>query len=439
MPKHSHFKGKEALESSHREIHSLSIRTKTCEEQRKENNDDIKIENIRMLMKSSNSNTSRVLTPKITNNGLPSRVEPSELPNFSDIPPIERTPCIDKDHEFLDDMLDDSLMTLETLPESDSESEDMGSCICITNEADSCICVSPTDEEDSCNLYSSASSSACSKQSHTVHFADEVGLPIQSIRRYKCDRRQREHSELLILCICPEKKTFEFLHVGYHHYEESATSVQDLMRGLPAMCTNPNFANARFVALYRNNGIDKTFENLCTPPAKHTSTVNNDTTNSSSNGQYSLPLQDCAFRENELVVAAIDGSSELAVLAGIGPLLSNEKILKTLKRARRSRRGLKFLKRREDDRNNSIGSDYHRQKSHDLSFRRRRKAKKESKGSDETHPNTVPNLDKDCGDLVDEDCHDYNPLHDVAEYHKQLLLGIFAVSSGTVVLSALGF
>ena len=136
-------------------------------------------------------------------------------------------------------------------------------------------------------------------------------------------------------------------------------------------------------------------------------------------------------------MAAIHGSSEPAVLAGIGPLLSNQKILKTLKRGRRSRRGLKFISRYGYGGDDGKDGLYHRQKSRNLS-RRRRKTKKQIKGSDEKHPNAVPQMDADCGELVDEYCHDYDPLYDVAEYHTKLLLGILAVGSGTVVFSALG-
>lgn len=441
MPNHNHFASNETSESSHCEIPTFLTQTKACEEEdKKENNNDQRIENNMMMMRYSNNTISNSIFLKSTNSSNPSTMEPSEFPNFPDLPSIDQPHCIVKDHQDLDDQRDDSFLTQETAPESDSETDVINSCTCI-DEAESCICVTSPDIEGSCSQYLSASSSMYSKQSLSVHFADEVGLPIKSIRRYECDRRQREHCELMVLCICPEKKTFEFLHVGYHRYQESDTSLANLLSGLPDMCTNPIFAKAKFAALYHNNGVDRVFENLCSPRAKPTDPADNKKTIGSNsddcgNETCRLSLQDCAFRENEVVVAAIDGSSERAVLLGIGPLLRNEKILKTLKRARRSRRGLKFVRGEADD---DKGSSYLLQKNRGMSLRRRR-TKKESKGSDEKHPNAnaVPKLDSDCGELVDEYCHDYDPLYDVAEYHRKLLLGIFAIGSGTAIFVALG-
>jgi len=422
LPKHPHFASKDISRFSPCEVQNFLTQTKACKkEEKKENSNEHGIENNQMMMRSSNNTLSSSIYLKSTSISNTSTMEPSEFPNFSDLSPIKKPYCIAKDHQDLDDQRDDSFRTQETVPETDSETDDM-------------------------DIVTKASSSMYSKQSLSVHFADEVGLPIESIRHYECDRRQREHSELVVLCICPEKKTFEFLHVGYHRYQENDTSLADLLRGLPDMCTNPVFAKAKFVSLYRNNGVDRVFENLCAPRAKQTDPAVNETTIDSNsddcdNEMCRLPLQDFAFRENEVVVAAIDGSSERAVLLGIGPLLRNEKILKTLKRARRSRRGLKFVRGEADG---DKGSSNHLQKSRDLSVRRRR-TKKESKVPDENHPkpnavpnDAVPNLDSDCGGLVDEYCHDYDPLYDVAQYHRQLLLGIIAISSGTAIFAALG-
>lgn len=163
--------------------------------------------------------------------------------------------------------------------------------------------------------------------------------------------------------------------------------------------------------------------------------------------ECSLLLRDCAFRENELVVAAIEGSSERAVLEGIGPLLSNANVMKTLKRGRRSRRGLKFVGGEdEEDKSNR----YHRQKRRYLSLRKRQKKHKNDGNKEQpetkyshaivaaTKTKTNTTTTQCTGDLVDEYCHDYDPFQDVGEYHKQLLFGILAVGSGTIVFSALG-
>ena len=342
---------------SPRNIFRLSTQCK--EEEEKTENNEHEFENIPALLISSETTINSSITLRKSNK---TEMESHELPNFSNISPIKKAPKHNRDSSF---------QTQETLPESDSE--DSGS---------------------------SLSSSVCSKQS--VRFADEVGLPIQSIMHYEC--QPPEHSELLVLCLCPIKKTFEFLHVGYH----GATLV-DLLSALPGMCTNEVFGDSKFTFLYRNSGL--AFENLCEEPESET-----------------ITLRECGFRENEVVVAAVEGSPRRAVLEGIGPLLGNAKIRKTLKRARRSRRGLKFVRaksEREDP--------YHLQKRRDLSLRRKN-AKKETKRIDVI----VPKIEPDAAELVDEYCHDYDPLYDVAEYHKHLLLGILAIGSGTVVFSALG-
>eukprot|EP00751_Fragilariopsis_kerguelensis_P016425 CAMPEP_0170841036 /NCGR_PEP_ID=MMETSP0734-20130129/4932_1 /TAXON_ID=186038 /ORGANISM="Fragilariopsis kerguelensis, Strain L26-C5" /LENGTH=245 /DNA_ID=CAMNT_0011208955 /DNA_START=262 /DNA_END=1000 /DNA_ORIENTATION=- len=179
------------------------------------------------------------------------------------------------------------------------------------------------------SFHSSSSGIDEDVHSNSVRFADEIGLPIEHILLYECDRKQREHSELLVLCICPEKKKFEFLHVGYHHHQENkdesdddkddkiievltsptmyptntttAATVQDLIQGLPNMCTDPTFVNANFVTLYRNNGKgDSIFRKL---------------------EEHLLPLTNGGFRENELVVAAIEGSSETNELFSKGSVL----------------------------------------------------------------------------------------------------------------------
>ncbi len=326
---------------SPRELLRLS---KHCgeEEEKNENNDH---DHIRELVINSNIRSSITLTNS-------TKME-SEFPGLSSISPIKKK--WDHDHQ------DSSFQTQETVPESDSED-------------------------------SSPSSSFCSKQ---LRFADEVGLPIQSIVHYECT--QDEHSELVVLCLCPVRKNFEFLHVGYH-----GATLKDLLAKIPGLCTNKFFGESKFSALYRSSGLS--FANLCEEPCEK------------------LTLRECGFRENEVVVAAIEGSSERAVLAGIGPLLGNPKILKTLKRARRSRRGLKFVRGKDEE------MPYHLQKRRDLSLRRKSTIKKKDELA-------IPKIEPE---LVDEYCRDYDPLYDVTEYHKQLLRGILAVGAGTIVLSALG-
>jgi len=414
--------------------------TKDCNEEKKENSDDQDgFESVGIKGSSSTSITSSITVKNIHISDRHSSNDTgdtrrSELSSFSKIPSFQIPPCVTKDNQQPATGIgqgDDSFETQETVSETDSEHD------CATHE----------DGEDS----TSSQDSSFSKQSNSVRFADEVGLPIKSILHYECDRKEREHSELLVLCICPEKKSFEFLHVGYHRDEGNKTSVNDLLRDMPGMCINPVFANARFVAVYRNNHTDRVFEKLGSPLANR---ISDETLTSSKqnerqvdDSECSLLLRDCAFRENELVVAAIEGSSERAVLEGIGPLLSNANVMKTLKRGRRSRRGLKFVGGEdEEDKSNR----YHRQKRRYLSLRKRQKKHKNDGNKEQpetkyshaivaaTKTKTNTTTTQCTGDLVDEYCHDYDPFQDVGEYHKQLLFGILAVGSGTIVFSALG-
>jgi len=236
----------------------------------------------------------------------------------------------------IDDQRDDSFQTQETASESDSEADDNGSSNDCLNLSDHSF--ARLDEQDS-------------TQHHSVRFADEIGLSLRTIHHYVCDRKQREHSELIVLCISPEMRKFEFLQVGYHKHNEdsseTAPCVQDLLRSIPSMCTDSFFSNANFVSLYRRKGVEHPhFENMC---VSQSTTQNEDT--------LSVPLQDCGFRENEMIVAAIEDSSETAVLQGIGSLLGNNLVRKSLKQGCRSKRGLKFVTGSERQRTNHNDKD----------------------------------------------------------------------------------
>ena len=457
-------------------------RTKSFEEEKKENDDDLSSSTSTSTNSSSSSSSSSSITTSITitlkntNDADPSDdpsavLEPPDFTSFSDLPSFQMPPSLTKDQD-LDDHRDDSFQTHSSFSESSSEEEEdnhksMNSC-CRNNE-----------ETDESTQNTSSSSSFCSKQNNNVRFADELGLPIEHILYYECDRKQREHSELLVLCMCPEQKQFEFLHVGYYRHEDNdndndndeggddqreegattVTSVQVLLRALPGMCTGSVFVDSTFVALYRNNGVDRVFEKISSSSlaakqddnqnANANGNNNNNNNNNSTDDddddeeaeECSLSLRDCGFRENELVVAAIHGSSEQAVLEGIGPLLSNDKIMKTLKRARRSRRSLKFIHGIDDDNDDDDDSGDANEGGH--SHRRRRQRRPLSLGSTKqkliVSKGSNENNTVDCGgELVDEYCHDYDPFYDVSEYHKQLSLALLVVCVGTVVFSVIG-
>jgi hypothetical protein len=448
------------------------------EEEKKEEideNDDnttrFEIESLPILMMSSNSMTAAVTTTTASTEN----VDPSddccsvlvEPPSFTNLSSFQILSPIIK-HRDLDHM-DDSFQTEVTVSDelSLSDEDDINN---IGNQDTSF----PPSSGSSSNSNSNSNSidednthnNTSFQSSGGVRFADEIGLPMEHVLHYKCDREQREHSELLVLCICPEQKKFEFLHVGYHRQENNSdddddeedgnegdddnvieiqtnpttrnatktTNVQDLLQGLPKMCTDSIFVNATFDAIYRNNGVDKFFQKL---------------------DDWSLPLPECDFRENELVVVAIKGSSERAVLEGIGPILSNDRIMKTLKRGRRSRRSLKFVRSRR----RRVKQRWRRLKlpsSSSSSSRKTilvRKGIAESKKSDtndcsSTCSSTESKIDASLidstysssnDDLVDVYCHDYDPFNGISESKGgQLLLASITILLGTVIFSAFG-
>ena len=401
------------------ELPSVSVHDRTnvnvCQEENKENEDDLII--------SSSSCISLKIRHDVDHSVYLSEI----VPSFHQMP----YPTSSKN---LKDNLNQSFETQETVSVSESE-DDMSN-------------LSSTDDGDSNGQDSSSSLSSHSKRS--IRFADELGLPIEKVRHYECDRKEREHSELLILCMCPEQKKFEFLHVGYHQYEEeNGVTVKALLRALPGMCTDPVFStHSEFVNLYQKSSeFDEAFENLCEDKDK----------------QSSLTLTDCDFRENELIVASVSGSSEQAVLDGIGSLLSNDDIRKTLKRARRSRRSLQFVYSKEERcqrrrkrrasilrrrllKKGSKGVSY--EKNHDVvveskgaSILRKKLAKKGS--SDERPEENCCAVESEtepvCSDPVDECCHNNCDELSSESYKQQLLVALFTIGSGTVVFSAMGF
>jgi len=123
------------------------------------------------------------------NNKYPSDTEASRFLRVSDLPNLGMFSHVDKKNRK-----GASFLTQETVRETDSDSErgDIDSCVRIVphcpRDAESCACVAQTSvDEHSCSSesYTSASSSSeFSKLSVGVHFADEIGLPVQFIHHY---------------------------------------------------------------------------------------------------------------------------------------------------------------------------------------------------------------------------------------------------------------
>jgi hypothetical protein len=439
------------------------------EEEKKEEideNDDnttsFEIESPHILMMPSSSMTIVTTTASTEN------VDPSddccsvlvEQPSFTNLSSFQTLSPIIK-HQGLDHR-DDSLRTEATVSDelslSDEDNNSTNGNPDIGFPPSSGSSSNSIDEnQDKTRNSTSFQSNGC------VRFADEIGLPMEHVLHYKCDREQREHSELLVLCICPEQKKFEFLHVGYHRHHENnndddaddddnvieiltspttmdatkTTNVQDLLQGLPKMCTDSIFVNSTFDAIYRNNGVDKFFQKL---------------------EDWSVPLPECGFRENELLVVAIKGSSERDVLEGISPILSNDRIMKTLKRGRRSRRSLKFVRnrrRRVKQRWRRLKLPLSSSSSSSSSSRKTMRGRKgiTTKKSDTNDCNSACSstgskidasiIDSVCSssndDMVDVYCHDYDPFNGISESKGgQLLLAFITILVGTVILSVFG-
>mmetsp|Transcript_16780 Transcript_16780/g.38763 ORF Transcript_16780/g.38763 Transcript_16780/m.38763 type:complete len:212 (+) Transcript_16780:349-984(+) len=131
--------------------------------------------------------------PNRKNNKYPSDTEASRFVRVSDLPNLGMFSHVDKNNRK-----GASFLTRGTVREtdSDSEREDIDSCVRIVphcpRDAESCACVAQTSVDES-SFYSSSSqsctsaassSSEFSKLSVGVHFADEIGLPVQFVHHY---------------------------------------------------------------------------------------------------------------------------------------------------------------------------------------------------------------------------------------------------------------
>jgi hypothetical protein len=169
----------------------------------------------------------------------------------------------------------------------------------------------------------------------SVRFADEEGLPMEQVVHITEDVRE---SDVVVLCLSPQHKKFEFVHVGYHTDGEEksnatrSTKVSELLMHLPRICTDSLFQNCTFDKVYRtnhkSNGI---LEKLV---------------GCSIDEDCDIPLEDCTVHISDILVATVTGCTEEQALSSMDPLLSNAILMKTMRRARRSRRGLKWIPQR---------------------------------------------------------------------------------------------
>jgi hypothetical protein len=201
-----------------------------------------------------------------------------------------------------------------------------------------------SDDLDHSNIFDDCGESSI----RSVRFADEEGLPMEHVFHHLQQNPSYDHeddttSELIVLCLSPQAKKFEFLHVAYYTSREGGedhrkdpdvwiqnqhdpTKVSELMVSLPGMCTDRIFSESSLDTIYRINKDNGSLESLV-----------------HQENESDALLGDCNLSFCEMVVAATPGSTKEEIAAGVGPLLANVRLMKTLRRARRSRRGLKFV------------------------------------------------------------------------------------------------
>jgi hypothetical protein len=201
---------------------------------------------------------------------------------------------------------------------------------------------SSSDDDDDLISFSDCGESCTTTTTRSVRFADEEGLPMERIFHYLNPRPSYEDddddddtagtSECIVLCLSPKARKFEFLHVGYYcengQNDRSPTTLSDLMNSLPSMCTNETLMESSLDRLYRINKDTESLESLYDETMHH---------------RTDLLLEGCNLNFCEMIVAAPSDSTEEEILEGMCPLLANKPLMKTLRRARRSRRGLKFV------------------------------------------------------------------------------------------------
>jgi hypothetical protein len=256
-----------------------------------------------------------------------------------------------------------------------------------------------------------------------VRFADEEGLPMEEVCQWtkadEDDVLDRNHyEELLVLCLSPQHKRFEFLHVGYFpqaNLDElrRATNVEDLLHGIPCMATDPLFQDSAFDALYRatKGGALERIPVGCTL------------------------LRDCNFRTNELVVASMEGSQHEDLLQGLGPLLGNSRLMKRVRRGQKSGLGLKLVSDDGDDENPKTKRRTSRRRSS------RRSRTNVSRDSSPTSTSCTEDLIEGYGNEV-ERCNpeliDHREYEGTESTRGKLFQAAFMITAGTIVFSAIG-
>ena len=150
----------------------------------------------------------------------------------------------------------------------------------------------------------------------SICFADEVGKPMEKI--HLVERRDDDDcsnatydptlQRLLVLFLCPEEKKFEFVHAEYST-QQSRVAVSSLLEQVTKFVTDPTIAK-------------KQYARLCT--ADGTELIN------------ALSIQEYDLKNDEVVVAVLQGYTGATMHTMAKGLIQNEEILKAVKQTNRS-------------------------------------------------------------------------------------------------------
>ena len=154
------------------------------------------------------------------------------------------------------------------------------------------------------NLIEDCSSAFELKRVKTIRFADEHGLPMETVYMLEGPDDPAAVGRVVVLLLKPEVRKFEFIHAEYRL--NSRTSVSNLLEQLPGMASNEILTAQRYSSLFRSR--EGCSEELI----------------------GALSLQDCCLDKNEVIIGVMGGYSGQDIVNCALPLIYNDKISKAV-------------------------------------------------------------------------------------------------------------
>ena len=161
-----------------------------------------------------------------------------------------------------------------------------------------CLLTVTTEDSASC------SHQVSSNRLPVVTFADDHGKPLTTVYQLQ-DDPSLATGRLIIMLLCPEERKFEFLHAEYLLKDQ--TRLEDVLRQIPRLASNPLFAQKNFTQLFR------------TRPA----------TKQLTNGTFLQDYHD--IEVSELVVGVLEGYTTQQMAQYAMPLLLHGRITKAVR------------------------------------------------------------------------------------------------------------